>query len=112
MIRIFLLLNSRRCLTELTVQGHAAKGDSESSIPCAAVSALTGTVARLIDTRDGIVSSGSAAKPGELQIRIEEIEKKSIEWLQGVTDFLVFGLREVEREYPRECSVMMKTQEE
>lgn len=112
MIRIFLLLNSRRCLTELTVQGHAAKGERESSIPCAAVSALTGTVARLIDTCDGIISNGSAAKPGEMQIRIKEIEEKSNEWLQGVTDFLVFGLKEVEREYPRECSVLMKIQEE
>jgi len=111
-IRIFLLLNSRRCIVELTVQGHAPKRDRESSIPCAAVSALTGTVARLIDTRDGIISNGSADKPGELQIRIKEIEKKSVEWLQGVTDFLVFGLKEVEREYPSECSVLMKTQEE
>ncbi len=105
-------MDNRRCITNVSVEGHALRGDSGNSVPCAAVSALTGSAARLISSNDGIHSSGSADDPGTLVLHIDKVEERCIEWLQGITDFLVIGLKEVEREYPSECSVMMNIQED
>lgn len=96
----------------VSVEGHALRGDSGNSVPCAAVSALTGSAARLISSKPGINSSGGAETPGTMLLSIEKVEEGCIEWLQGITDFLVIGLKEVEREYPSECSVVMNIQED
>lgn len=112
MIRIVLSLNSRRCITKVSVEGHALRGDSGNSVPCAAVSALTGTAARLISSNEDIVGGGSADAPGMMILNVVKVEDRSIQWLQGITDFLVIGLKEVEREYPAECSVVMNIQED
>jgi len=96
----------------VSVEGHAVRGDSGNSVPCAAVSALTGSAARLISSNDGICCSGGADAPGKMVLNIEKVEERCIEWLQGITDFLVIGLKEVEREYPTECSVVMNIQED
>jgi len=111
-IRVDLSLDNRMCITRLEVHGHALKEEQGLSVPCAAVSALAGTAARLIETDKRIDLDGNAAVQGDLDFCIVKVSDDRVEWLRGITDFLVLGLKQVEMEYPRDCSVMMKIQED
>jgi uncharacterized protein YsxB (DUF464 family) len=110
-IRIVVELDNRGLLRSLAADGHAAMLQESGSIPCAAVSALVGTAARLIEARDGIVHSGGASAAGSLNLTIHSAGRRERPWLQGVTDYVVAGLQDVEREYPAECRVEIRTKE-
>jgi len=96
----------------LSTEGHAVREAGSASIPCAAVSSLVRTTARIVAGRAGIESSGNAPHPGSLELRIHRVEVASREWLQGITDFLIVGLKDIEAEYPDECRIVLNTQEE
>jgi uncharacterized protein YsxB (DUF464 family) len=100
------------CLTQMTVSGHAPVKERAVSVACAAVSAIVRTAGRLIEMRHDIVSGGEAEEAGTLDLVIRERQDSAAEWLRGVTDFLVVGLKGVERDYPEECEVVVQTQEE
>ncbi|HDQ14343.1 MAG TPA: ribosomal-processing cysteine protease Prp [Sediminispirochaeta sp.] len=112
MIRAELHLDSHMCLRGLVVEGHAAKGSPGLSVPCAAVSALVRTSSRLIAAEQGVVSSGEAEKEGRLKLQVKHCAPPYREWLRGITDFVVVGLKEIERDYPDDCVVELYTQEE
>ncbi len=40
------------------------------------------------------------------------VDAASREWLRGITDFLIVGLKDIEADYPEECRIVLKTQEE
>lgn len=104
-------LDSRGLLRSLAADGHAAMLQESGSIPCAAVSALAGTAARLIEARQGIIHSGGAPAAGSLKLTVHSAARRERRWLQGITDFVVAGLQDVEREYPAECRVEIRTKE-
>ena len=113
MIRVRLVSDTGMCLVHLTVTGHAAIEDGGTvSVACAAVSAIVRTAARLIEMRPGVDSDGSAEKAGRLEIAIRGYPPAQREWLRGVSDFLIVGLKDVERDYPEECEVVLTVQEE
>ena len=66
----------------------------------------------MIEGHTGIVSSGDAPQPGSLKLRLDRVDAESRDWLRGVTDFLVVGLKDIESDYPGDCSIVLKTQEE
>lgn len=76
-----------------------------ANIPCAAATELLRTAARLLSTVDGLEVEGGADAPGEMRLKISSRGKASPEWLRGVTDFLLQGLRDLEAEFPREIAV-------
>lgn len=100
------------CVSRLTTDGHAVRSAGRDSIPCAAVSSLVRTAARVVEGRNGIVSSGTAPQPGSLELRLDRVDAESRDWLRGVTDYLVVGLKDIEADYPDDCSIVLKTQEE
>ena len=112
MIEVQLLLDTSMCLVRLSTKGHAAREAGSASIPCAAVSALVRTTARIVEGRAGIESSGNAPHPGSLELRLYRVEAASREWLRGITDFLIVGLKDIEADYPGECRIVLNTQEE
>ena len=107
-----MLLDTSMCVAQLKTNGHAVCSAGKNSIPCAAVSSLVRTAARLVEGRTGIVSSGTAPQPGSLELRLGRVDAESRDWLRGVTDFLVVGLKDIEADYPDDCSIVLKTQEE
>lgn len=111
MIRVAVELDRRGLLSALQAEGHAAALTESGSVPCAAVSALVRTAARLIEAREGLEHSGGAPAPGRLSLQVGRTERRQRRWLLGVTDYLLAGLRDVEREYPAECSVEIRTKE-
>ena len=112
MIEVQLLLDTARCLVGLSTEGHAVRNAGEASIPCAAVSSLVRTAARTVEGRAGIESSGSAPHPGSLELTLHRVDAASREWLRGITDFLIVGLKDIEADYPEECRIVLNTQEE
>lgn len=98
MITLRVVLKRGRLLS-LRSEGHAVSGE-EGSVPCAAVSALVGSVSRLLLGVRGCNIDGSAPDPGRLELTVLQVLPWRRRWLRGVTDFLVQGLRDVAEEYP------------
>lgn len=105
MIRIRLELDTHGLLSSLETEGHAVASSGGESVACAAVSALVRTAARLIEARQGVDYHGGAPSAGSLSIRVKHVPKRQRRWLLGVTDYLVAGVQDVERDYPDDCKV-------
>lgn len=99
MIRILLEVQEG-VLRALEVEGHATRRGS-LSIPCAGVSILARTAARLLEERLGGLLEGEASEEGSLWIRIPFVAADR-EWLEGVTAFLKKGFEDLAREYPED----------
>lgn len=111
MIRVRLELDAHGLLSSLETEGHAAVLSGSESVPCAAVSALVRTAARLIEAREGVEHRGGAPSPGSMSIRIQRVPRRQRSWLLGVTDYLVAGVQDVERDYPDDCRVDIRVKE-
>lgn len=90
---------------EITAHGHAADRNTEANIPCAAVSALLRTAARLLELEEGVSIDGTAEKPGEFKLLLTSINDDKLEWLRGVTDYLIIGLKTIEQDFPDEITL-------
>jgi hypothetical protein len=66
------------------------------------------TAARVLYSVDGLVTTGAADTPGEMRLELSRDAKTGREWLRGVTDFLLRGLRDLEAEFPREIDLSVK----
>lgn len=111
MVRVALELDETGLLSSVKAEGHAGALRESGSVPCAAVSALLRTAARLIEARDGVEYEGGAPSAGFLSLRVGPVRRRQRRWLKGVGDYLIAGLRDVEREYPDECRVEIRTKE-
>ncbi len=111
MIRVRLELDAYGLLSSLETEGHAAVLTGAESVACAAVSALVRTAARLIEAREGVEHRGEAPSDGYLSIRVYRVPRRHRRWLLGVTDYLVAGVQDVERDYPDDCRVDIRVKE-
>lgn len=111
MIRVRLQLDRNGLLASCTAEGHAAVLAESGSIPCAAASTLLRTAGRLIEARKGVDHSGEAPAEGRMSLRIERCARGQRAWLRGVTDYLLAGMQDLEREYPDECRVEIRVKE-
>jgi len=112
LIEVDLVLDSWLCIEQLRVHGHSIRLAHGASVPCAAVSALARTAARVIEADTLLRSEGGADHEGSLELRVQDCPVERREWLRGVSDSLLVGLRDVEAEYPDDCRVRLHTQEE
>ena len=85
--------------------GHAGGKKAGENIPCAAATALLRTAARLLASVDGLLENGSADEPGQMSLAVSASADRHGQWLAGVTDFLLKGLNDLAREYPREIFI-------
>jgi uncharacterized protein YsxB (DUF464 family) len=110
-ITVQLRLDGRGCLKSLVAAGHSLAGSrgmlasDGTSLPCAAVSVLARTAARIVAMEGRIASEGSAEEPGKLQLAVGRYPDELAEWLRGVTDTLARGLSDVAAEYPGEIVI-------
>ncbi len=105
MVTVTLELAEDGCLASLQASGHSGAGTLGSNVPCAAVTALLRTTARVLCGVAGLVAAGSADAPGRMELTIAAERGVSPDWLRGVTDALVQGLRDLAAEFPREIAV-------
>ena len=55
---------------------------------------------RILSGESDLTSSGSAAHSGELTFFLDDPPRWQVERVLGMTDFLLIGLTDLEREYP------------
>ena len=87
------------------MDGHAVGGRPGNNPVCAAATALARTAARLMDVASGVEVRGEAEHEGTLEIVVISYERQSLNYLKGASDYLLVGLRDLEREYPNQVSV-------
>lgn len=86
-------------IQRLESTGHAPSRGG-GSVVCAAVSALLRSAAEALGDTNAVVASGHAPEPGRLTIEVGEV--RTPEWLEGLSDMLLAGLRRIAAENPDE----------
>ena len=105
MIEIRVRLDKPGCLRAFRASGHARAAGAGEDIVCAAVTVLLRTCARLLSDREGQAAAVKAPEPGELSLVLEPPPQERIEWLRGVTEFLLAGIADLQSEYPDRLTV-------
>ena len=77
----------RGMVVALDMEGHTKTG------PCAALSSLVRTYAKIVDRHDGVDMIGSAPAPGEFHLTV--MQGNSSEFLRGASAFLLEGMKDV-----------------
>ncbi len=100
MIRLEVTL-SGSVLASVHASGHASgKSESGGNIVCAAVTMLLRTAAQLLEREASINIQGESKEPGSMDLEIVSVSPERRSWFEGITDYVVFGLQTLEREYP------------
>lgn len=103
MIEIRVRLDKLGCLQAFRAGGHARAARAGEDIVCAAVTVLLRTCAQLLSATPAAVSR--APKPGELALVLGSVPPERVEWLRGITDFLLAGIKSLQNEYPDRVTV-------
>lgn len=106
MIKITVAVDIDGNLKSLMAEGHSMSAAKGSNIICAAVSAQLRSVVRVLQSNQACKSTVAADRDGFLELSVETGDGGN-RWLSGVTDVLLAGLIEIERDNPRECSVKL-----
>jgi len=106
LIDIRITIDNDGNLSVLKAEGHSMLAEKGSNIVCAAVSAQLRSVVRVLETGREVDARVSADEAGFLELIVKP-ETGSNSWLTGVTDVLLAGLLETERDFPDECSVKL-----
>ena len=107
MIDIGITIDNDGNLGSLRAEGHSMTAGRGANIVCAAVSALLRASVRALDARAGVNTVISADEPGFLELFVESASGDE-QWLSGITEMLLAGLLETERDYPGECRIDLR----
>ena len=110
MVRILIALSPDRLMRRFEAEGHAGAALRGQNIPCAAVTTLLRTAGRLCAER-GLAVSGGAGEPGEMRLILSSGATSEGEWLRGMTDFLLRGVRDLQDEFPKEIALRVEMTE-
>jgi hypothetical protein len=92
-LRVRVWVSADGMLRGFSADGHAAGMKDDTA--CAMATMLLRTAARVCKERD-VSLMGSAVQPGQMCVMIEE----ESQWLLGVTDYLLRGMRDLQEEFP------------
>lgn len=113
-IRCLIRLDAVGCLEGFEASGHAlsAKADRDGGqgvdLACAAVTILLRTAGRLLHRHPGLRTAGGAPRGGEMLLEVGAVPDDARGWLQGATDFLLTGLRDIQSEYPQSLEIVIR----
>lgn len=100
-------LRSDGTLAGVRASGHAGREPAGANIACAAATVLLRTAGSLLAAAGA--AQGGADRPGELAFTVALPRGRGggaeVAWLRGVSEFLLRGLRDLERERPDAVSV-------
>lgn len=100
MITARAVIDSHSCLIDLDVNGHAGYGEKGFDIVCSAVTVLSRTAGRVLISQFNKNCMFESAGRGSFKLRLGKIGKGKREWTEGITEFLLKGLSDLEKEYP------------
>jgi uncharacterized protein YsxB (DUF464 family) len=110
-ITIDIGIDGNGCLSRLSSEGHSIVTGKETSPVCAAVSVILRTAGRCLSLNREIRIDGIAPKEGILRLVVNSIGENATEWLRGITDYIVLGLTDIEKEFPHQICVMVTNAE-
>jgi uncharacterized protein YsxB (DUF464 family) len=108
LVRVVVELFPDGCLASFRAEGHAGETPRGANIACAAATQMLRTAARILYTVPGLVTGGDAETPGVMGVEVSRTAIADRQWLRGVTDFLLRGLRDLAAEFPRQIDVSVK----
>lgn len=88
------------CFSSFVVSGHDDTSPGKGSVPCGIVSALARTAARFVERQNSIRWYGEAPGPGQFELILGEVPEPLRERIRGITEFLITGLTDAERDFP------------
>ncbi len=109
-MRILITVSPDGLLRGFAADGHAGGRVRGTNIACAAVTTLLRTTGRLCTER-AIVRDGGAGRPGQMRLTLATPAAADAGWLRGVTDFLLQGVRDLQKEFPQEIELRMERTE-
>jgi uncharacterized protein YsxB (DUF464 family) len=105
-------LDENGCIRYVEANGHAGGALKGENLPCAGVTVLLRTAARLFEQEKGLHLEGSAPHRGNLSFRIAGYSKESMERVRGITDFLCLGLNDLKNDFPKDIDIRIETSKE
>ena len=99
-LKIDICLNSNNIIKYVKAEGHAGDRTAGENIICAAVSVLLRSAYRAIVKNSHVEACITARNEGSLYFRVIQYQDSQIEWLKGITDYLVTGIKDIETESP------------
>ena len=88
-------------LRQLTAEGHAGWSVRGRDIVCAAASSLIRTAGGLLFSEKNLWCAGNVQEnSGRITLEIREKPESLRTWIKGISDFLLKGLLDLEKEYP------------
>ena len=106
-LKIDLCLNSDNIIKYVTAEGHAGKSPVGENIICAAVSVLIRSAYRTIVKNSKVEACITAKGEGNLYFRIIQYEDSQKEWLKGISDYLITGIKDIETESPDSVKIVI-----
>ncbi|MFP4372790.1 MAG: ribosomal-processing cysteine protease Prp [Spirochaetaceae bacterium] len=96
------------CLRRFEMTGHATGAPFGENPVCAAATALARTAARVLDEVPAVEIRGVAEREGRLRMEVASYTREASNYLKGVSDYLLVGVRDLEREYPEQVAVVVE----
>jgi len=100
MITAAAVVDDRLCLISLDVNGHADFADNGRDIVCSAVSVLVRTAGRILLSRLTNNCEYDSDGKGSFRLKVLKTTEGKREWMRGVTEFLLNGLSDLEKDFP------------
>jgi uncharacterized protein YsxB (DUF464 family) len=111
MIETLIRLDGRGLIQEVTVKGHGELGLKGSDPLCAAVTVLSGTFGRMLESQHRIGWEGKADKPGQFWIKVLSIPVSERDWFGGAGDYFLLGLQDLMKQFPQNIRVNIEVAE-
>ncbi len=108
MIRVRASVQGNGCLRTLEATGHASRVSSGFSPVCAAVTAILRTGGELLGAEKELKVRVSAPEEGSFTVQVGEVPADRVDRIQGITDFLLFGIQRLAEDAPGEVSFIIK----
>jgi len=99
-IRAKVVLDSRGGVSRFEAEGHALFAPAGSDIVCSAFTVLARSAYEALSAIPGASVDAEASGRGRFAFRALELPPESAERAAGIADFLLLGLRGLERDYP------------
>ncbi len=104
MIEIRIAVSENGILKSLRAEGHSLSAPKGSNIVCSAVSVLLGSSLRALKSGGNCSPDIKNEQDGFLEFSVDT-ETQHNGRIGGITDMLLAGLLEIERDYPGECRI-------
>ncbi|MBN1686419.1 MAG: ribosomal-processing cysteine protease Prp [Spirochaetales bacterium] len=95
-------------MESVTVDGHALGLRRGGNIVCAAVTILVRTAARLLEADPDVRVSGGPGERGEFTLFVDSAGQDKNALVKTVGDFLVQGLKDLQAEFPDDCTLEIR----